>query len=91
MNLHIWISLNNKLQPKLAILIFWSNLPKKGNSVQKPKIVNITMELCICELGKVLNFSLNRGFCLFGPSLPEKGFSSQKRKEWTSLNSKQSH
>ena len=48
--MHIHISLGNKFQLKLTILIFWTKSAQKGISGRKQEKVNIIMEFCIFEL-----------------------------------------
>ena len=72
--LHIRISLGNKLQVKLRILIFWTKLVQKGEFQSEANKVNIIIVFCIFELVWVPNFGLNRKFWHFGPNLPKKVF-----------------
>ena len=72
--LHIRISLANKFQLKLSILIFWTQFASKGNSSWKQE-VNITIEFCIFELVYVPNFNINWQFWVFGQSLSKNGIS----------------
>ena len=63
-----------KFQLKLTILIFWTKFAQKGYFRFKTERVNTTIEFCIFELNQVPNFSLNRQFWFFRPSLPKKVF-----------------
>ena len=89
------VSLSWNLVPKLiyesryqwwcSLFGFWT---WKYISGQKPKKVNITIELYIFKLVYVPNSTLNKQFWLLRPNLPKRGVSGLKRKKWTSsLNS----
>ena len=48
--MHIRISLGNKLQLKLTILIFWTKFAQKEFFPSKTEKVNNTNEFCMFEL-----------------------------------------
>ena len=77
---HIQIRVGTKFQFQLIILTFWTKFAKKGYFRSKTERVNIMIEFCMFELFYVPNFSLNRQFWFFGPSLPKKGISTRKQK-----------
>ena len=62
-------------------MIFWTNFVQKGYFQSKTEKVNTTTELCIFELVLVSKFQFKLIILFFGPSLPKKGISSQKRKK----------
>ena len=78
--LHIWISLAIKFQLQLTILTFWTKFAQKGHFQSKTEGFNITFEFFMLELESVPNLSLKWEFWCFGPSLPQKGISTQKEK-----------
>ena len=65
-------------------MISWVKFSQKGCFWSQTEKVNITTEFCVFELVYVPNFSLNWQIWFFGPNLPKKGISGQKRKKWTS-------
>ena len=65
-------------------MISWVKFSQKGCFWSQTEKVNITTEFCVFELVYVPNFSSNWQIWFFGPNLPKKGISGQKRKKWTS-------
>ena len=63
-------------------MISWVKFSQKGCFWSQTEKVNITIEFCVFELVYVPNFSSNWQICFFGPNLPKKGISGQKRKKW---------
>ena len=72
--LNIWISLANKFQLKLKILIFDTKFVQRGFFPSNTKKVNSAMEFCIFELVYVLNLSLNWYFLIFWTKFAKKTF-----------------
>ena len=79
--LHIWISLSTKFQVKLTVLISWTRFALKDYFLSKTEEMNITIDFCLFELVLEPNFSLRWQFWFFGPELPKKGVSGQKKKK----------
>ena len=48
--------------------------------------MNATIGFCIFELAEESNFTLNTQFWIFGPNLPKKSISGQKKNETSQLN-----
>ena len=53
------MSISTKFQLKMTILTFWTKFAQKWYSQPKTEKVNATIKLCIFELVKVPNSSLN--------------------------------
>ena len=96
---HIQISLGTKFSLKLKILIYWTDLPKKGFSGLKQKkwTPHVIYTILHIQISLVWNFSSNSQFWFFGPNLPKKAFPAENRKReyhhwilhiWISLGTK---
>ena len=70
---YIRISLGNKFQLKVKILILWTKFAQKGYFWWKTEKVNITIEICLFELVWIPNFNVNWQFLFFGGKLATKG------------------
>ena len=67
------ISLGNKFQLKVTILILWTKFAQKRYFWWKTEKVNITIEICLFELVWIPNFNVNWQFLFFGGKLATKG------------------
>ena len=73
------ISLCTTFQLKLAMLMFWNKFADTEGFPSKAEKVNTTIEFCIFKLILVSNFSWNRQYWLFCPTLPQIVFPVQNR------------
>ena len=78
--LHVQISLDNKFQLKVTILIFWTKFVQKECFRSKTEKMNRAIAFCIVELAELPNFSLNWQFWFFWPNLPKREFQVKNRK-----------
>ena len=63
--LHIRISLSNKFQLQMTILIFWTKFAQKRYFWSKTAKMNSIFKFCIFKLIQVSNFTLNKQFSNF--------------------------
>ena len=70
----IRISLNTNFQPKLTILIFGPNLPKKSSYFQsKTDKIDTTIEFCIFELVFGIRFHFEQTIFNFWTKFAQEG------------------